>query len=91
MDPLFARCFNIVEMVGKVKQLWLYNGTLVDQLFWGNAGSLLLKDTLKFTRLEISGIDIDKETQQHAVDTLLASKRVVKESKSKRRGLRKLA
>lgn len=59
MDPLFARCFNIIEMVGKVKQLRLYNGALVDQLLWGNAGSLLLKDTLKFkTRLEISGIDI---------------------------------
>lgn len=90
MDPLFARCFNIIEMVGKVKQLWLYNGALVDQLLWGNASSLLLKDTLKFkTRLEISGIDIDKENQQHAADTLLATKRVVKESKSKseRRGL----
>lgn len=59
MDPLFARCFNIIEMVGKVKQLWLYNGALVDQLLWGNTSSLLLKDTLKFkTRLEISGIDI---------------------------------
>lgn len=81
-DPLFAGCFNIIEMVGKVELFWLYNGALVDQLLWGNAGSLLLKDTLKFTRLEISGIDTDNENQQHAADTLLASKRVVKESKS---------
>lgn len=88
MHPLFAGCFNIIEMVGKVELFWLYNGALVDQLLWGNAGSLLLKDTLKFTILEISGIDTDKETnQQHAADTLLASKRVVKESKSKRQGL----